>query len=106
MDRFQYRTGKNKLNPWYVPVADVLSGNFDVLGFIEQLKKRVKGKDQYNFNDVLVDLTKLHGILNYDIGVIEFEEDDYRKELNYLLDLINRKTDEKRLTLRNGTPSS
>jgi len=79
MDRFQYRTGKNKLNPWYVPVADVLSGNFDVLGFIEQLKKRVKGKDQYNFNDVLVDLTKLHGILNYDIGVIEFEEDDYRK---------------------------
>ena len=76
--RFHYRARRND-NPLFIPVTDVLSDEFKPLQFVEQLR----GVDEFEYDNnaekVLAALTRLHGIKDYMIGLIEFEGDDYRK---------------------------
>jgi hypothetical protein len=75
-DRFQYRSSKNKKNPWYIPVSEVLSEKFISYNALTQLKSKTEVSEAH-LKDVSLSLSKLQNVLNYDVGVIEFDEDDY-----------------------------
>lgn len=77
-DRFAYRTLRND-NPWYLSVADVLNGEVDPLKVLEQLKDEEDFVYEQDGEKVLASFTKLQAMMNYQIGIIEFEGDDYRK---------------------------
>lgn len=77
-DTFVWQTDRNKTNPWYIPVADVLQGRFDILDYL----RRIQNDQDYQptFEErIHEDLLKLKGLLDYTVGVIEYETDDYRE---------------------------
>ena len=77
-DTFVWQRDRNKEDPWYVPVADVLQGRFDVLDYL----RRIKEDEEYDpaFEQrIHDDLLKLKDLLNYTVGVIEYETDEYRE---------------------------
>jgi len=78
MGRFYYRARWNK-SPFYIPVSDVLSNEFKPLQILDQLKD-FEGFDYNNDGEkVLASLTKLKAIMDYEVGIINFEDSDYRK---------------------------
>ena len=77
-DRFCFKARWNQ-NPWYIPVSDALSENFDIVGAIENLKEMEDFNYEQDANTVLASLTKLTQMLKYEVGLIEFDENDYRK---------------------------
>ncbi len=78
MERFHYRARWNN-NPFYIPVSDVLSDEVKPLQILEQLKD-FEGFDYDNDGEkVLASLTKLKAIMDYEVGIINFEDSDYRK---------------------------
>lgn len=76
--RFAYRARWND-NSWYIPVADVLSEQVKPLQVVDELKKLGDFNYQEDGEKVLALLTRLKAIMDYEMGVIEFEDDDYRK---------------------------
>jgi hypothetical protein len=78
--RFQYLSKKNKNNLWYVPVADVLSPEFSMKKYIDDLVLKYSSVETINQDEILGYLTRLKTLFDdYQIGVIEFEEDNYEK---------------------------
>jgi len=77
-EAFVWQRDWNKSSPWYVPVADVLQGHFDILGYLRDIKKD-EDYDPAFEKRIHEDLLKLTGLLEYTVGVIEFETDDYRE---------------------------
>lgn len=75
---FDWQREWNKNDPWHISVADVLQGRFKRLEYLGRIKK-----DEYyekRFEACLdEDLIKLQQLLEYNIGVIEFETDEYRE---------------------------
>jgi hypothetical protein len=77
-DTFVWRAAWNSRDPWYVPVAEVLQNRFDVLGYL----RSIQGDESYEaaFEQRLhADLLQLTQILDYAVGVIEYETNDYRE---------------------------
>jgi hypothetical protein len=77
-DNFVWQRRWNEDNPWYIAVADVLPRSFDVLGYL----RRIKDDEYYQpaFEQRIHDeLIKLKNLLDYPVGVIEYETDDYRE---------------------------
>lgn len=75
-EKFVWQRDRNKSNPWYVPVADVLQGRFDVLAYLRDIKKNEDYEPAFE-KRIHDDLDKLKGLLDYTVGVIEFETDKY-----------------------------
>jgi hypothetical protein len=77
-DFFAWQSNWTISNEWYVDVAQVLRGEFVVLKYLDTIKKNEyfeKGME----NKIHEELMQLSDILKRDIGVIEFETDDYRQ---------------------------
>ncbi len=75
---FEWKQNWNNDDPWYVPVADVLGGRFDLLEYLREIKKDEDYEDGLE-KLIHADLIRLKQLLEYTIGVIEFESDDYRE---------------------------
>lgn len=75
---FEWQKGWNERDPWCVDVADVLQGRFDRLRFLRDIKKD-EDYDPALESQIDADLIKLQQLLEYNVGVIEFESDDYRE---------------------------
>lgn len=76
-NRFAYKSKSND-NPWFVPVSDIMLGHitpFTKLQELVKLPEFVEGEQDAIWNSI----SKLSLILKYEIGVIEFEDNDYRK---------------------------
>jgi hypothetical protein len=77
-ETFVWQRNWNKNDDWYISVAEVLQGHYDVFAYLDRIKKN----DDYDptFKEPIHDdLFKLKGLLHYNVGVIEFETDDYRE---------------------------
>lgn len=77
-EAFVWQRGWNESDPWYVPVADVLQGRFDILAYLRDIKKDEDFDPAFE-QRIHDDLLKLNGLLDYTVGVIEFETEDYRE---------------------------
>jgi len=77
-DRFCF-SSRNTNNPLYVPVTDIIANHVKPLEILERLKSIKDFDYDSNAEKVLAALTKLKGILDYSVGIIEFEDNDYKK---------------------------
>ena len=77
-DTFVWQKDWNKEDPWYVPVADVLQGRFDVLDYLRRIKEDEEYEPAFE-QRIHNDLLKLKDLLNYTVGVIEYDTDEYRE---------------------------
>jgi hypothetical protein len=77
-DNFAWQAKWNEDDPWYIPVAEVLQRRFDVLGYLNRIKED-ESYDSAFEQRIHDDLLKLKGLLDYPVGVIEYETDDYRE---------------------------
>lgn len=75
---FAWQRDWNKDNPWYIPVADVLQGRFKKLDYLRFIKRAEGYKPDFEA-PIEQDLSRLERILDYSVGVIAFETDDYRQ---------------------------
>src|ERR1035437_3178205 len=73
-DTFVWQSGWNQNNPWYVPVADVLQGRFKKFDYLRSIKK-AEGYEPAFETLIDEDLDKVKQLLDYQVGVIEFETD-------------------------------
>jgi hypothetical protein len=78
-DRFQYFSRNQKNNLWYVPVSDVLSSDFSPKKHIDDIVTKYGSSEKINEDEIWASLNKLQTLFDYQIGVIEFEEDNYEK---------------------------
>lgn len=83
-DVFWWQRPWNEDDPWYVSVADVLSPRFKPLECIDTLKGDEYYKDSHA-EIILNALTRLQQILSYDIGITEYETDEYREAMNLFI---------------------
>lgn len=75
--RFEWHNGRNIKNPWFVSVADVLGRRIKTIQWIDDIRTREQ-IDSDEAERLQQDLTRLQGILDYHVGVTEYETDDYR----------------------------
>lgn len=78
LGRFSFRARWND-NPWYISVADVLSNQVRPLQVVDRLRDLEEFNYKQDAEKVLASLTKLQAMTDYEVGLIEFEDDDYRK---------------------------
>jgi hypothetical protein len=82
-DEAFYWRGKNEPDdPWCVPVGEVLSEDFSLLERLNAIKASEWFKPEHE-EIVRRELSTLHEIGNYDVGVTEFETDDYALETEF-----------------------
>jgi hypothetical protein len=76
-DPFVWRRKWHAESPWYISVRDLITGDFDVLKYLREIKEDEYYKPEFEsrIHDELLNVKQL---LDYQIGVIEFETDDYR----------------------------
>jgi hypothetical protein len=73
-----YWRGKNEEdNPWWMPVSEVLSPDFSPTGRLSLLKADPDFRPEHE-EVVREDLARLRRVLEYGVGVTEFEAEDYR----------------------------
>lgn len=77
-NRFHFRSRWNN-NPFYIAVSDVLGNEVTPLQVVDQLKELDDFDYARHAETVLASLTRLKGVMDYNVGIIEFEDDDYRK---------------------------
>jgi hypothetical protein len=75
---FLWQNNSNKRNPWYVSVAELLQGSFDILGYLQDIKKEPDYEPSFQVR-IHDDLQKLKELLDYRVGVIEFQTDSYKE---------------------------
>lgn len=76
--RFSWASRRTEGDPWYISVADVLTSGFSPLSVLDRLKKEDDGYDTSEHGDVVhASLAKLKSILDYHIGITEFESNSY-----------------------------
>ncbi len=75
-ENFVWQARWNSEDPWYIPVAEALQRPFDVLGYLRRIKedKHYQPSFEQGIHD---DLLKLKDLLDYPVGVIEYDTDDY-----------------------------
>ncbi|MDV2494787.1 MAG: DUF262 domain-containing protein [bacterium] len=79
-DRFSYRTKWKLNNPWFVSVTDVITDQVRGHQLIEQLKENTNDFNPDTDADrIYASVSKLKSVLDYNIGVIEYEDNHYRK---------------------------
>lgn len=78
-DRFQYASKKNANDPLFVKVSDVLSDSFSPIVFLDKIRKNKDALNQVSVDSIHAALSRLQHSQDYIIGIIEFDEDDYRK---------------------------
>jgi len=78
-DRFCFRARWNRDNPWYIPVADIITEQIKPLHAID----RLKDVEDFNYDEdadkILAWVTTLKAIMDYEVGIIEYEDNHYRK---------------------------
>jgi hypothetical protein len=76
-DETLYWRGKNEVdNPWCIPIGELLSDDFSLIARLNA----IKADEQFRPVDeetILKDLSAMHEILNYEVGITEFESDKY-----------------------------
>jgi hypothetical protein len=77
-DRFHFRARWNN-NPYYISVSEVLDNQVTPLQVVDQLKELDDFDYSRHGETVLASLTRLKGVMDYNVGIIDFEDDDYRK---------------------------
>ncbi len=78
LDRFSWRTRATLRNPWYVEVAEVLAERFSPTAVIDRLRSNEEFVQREHEDRVRADLSKLAHMLELQLGVTEFESEDYR----------------------------
>jgi hypothetical protein len=74
---FYWRRKNEEHDPWCIPIAEVLSERFDLTARLEDIR-RAEGFRAEHEEGIRRDLTALNGILNYQVGVTEFDSNDYK----------------------------
>ena len=78
-NRFCFETARLRRNPWYISVADIITGQVNYKQVLDRLRDEA-GFDVINDeNKVIIAVSKLRSIMDYKVGIEEFEDDDYRK---------------------------
>lgn len=76
-DRFTWANKRTEEDPWYISVADVLASGFSPLAALDRLEE-AEDYDRSKHGDAVHGaLAKLKSVLDYHIGITEFESDDY-----------------------------
>lgn len=79
-DRFFYQNRRRKVyDPWCIPISDILTNVIDSLNVVENLRNDQYFNYKRDANRIIAEITRLQSILKYEVGLIEFEEDNYRK---------------------------
>jgi hypothetical protein len=76
--RFAWETARNKEDPWFVSVADVLNKSLTPVQMLDEIRAREKVPPE-EVEAIHGDFMKLQCILDYLVGITEFESDDYRE---------------------------
>jgi len=76
---FSWMARWNEASPWHVSVSEVIDPDFSVTYFLERLKNESDYDQKIHGDSIYKALNHLRDILKYDIGVIEYEEDNYQK---------------------------
>jgi hypothetical protein len=74
---FYWRGRNEEPDPWGIPVSEILSDGFNLTECLNAIKQSDKFKPEHE-EAIRLDLTKLQGILDYHVGVIEWSADDYQ----------------------------
>jgi hypothetical protein len=74
---FYWRGKNDEADPWCIPVSEILSDGFNIAERLNSIKKNEYFKAQHE-EAVLRDLTRVQGILDYAVGVIEWSADNYK----------------------------
>lgn len=77
-ETFVWQRNHYKSNPWYVLVSEVLHKGFDILAYLRDIKKSEDYEPAFE-RRIDDDLRRLKGVLDYTVGVIEFETDSYKE---------------------------
>ncbi|RJO73138.1 MAG: DUF262 domain-containing protein [Myxococcales bacterium] len=76
---FTWKARWNESSPWYISVSRVLFSGFHALDVIDELKNEEEYDPKVHRSAIDQALRRLQDILRYDIGIIEYDEDDYQK---------------------------
>lgn len=76
-DAFYWRGKNEEPDVWCIPLSEILSAGFSVTDRLNAIKKSEYFKPAHE-KVIHDDLTRLQGILDYHVGVIEWSADDYR----------------------------
>jgi len=77
-DRFKFWTRWTE-NPWYIPVADILSEDVSIYQVVEKLKEMEDFNPEKDSDMVYASLSKLQALMDYEVGLIEYDDSDYRR---------------------------
>ncbi len=78
--RFSWRSSWTSDNPWFVPVADIINGEAQPYELLERVRKEGTDFDsEKDSNNILASASRLQAIMDYEVGVIEYEDNHYRK---------------------------
>ena len=66
----------DKAEPWVVPVSEVLHENFRPVEYLRTLRTDPEWKDEFE-RPVVDTLTKVQRVLDYHVGITEFESENY-----------------------------
>jgi hypothetical protein len=76
--RFAWDSKKNSGDSWYVSVADVLNKALKPVQMLDEIRAR-EGVSQEVAEQIQADFLRLQQVLDYPVGVTEFESEDYRE---------------------------
>ena len=76
--RFAWENSRNKEDPWFVSVADVLNKSLKPVQMLDEIRER-EAVTTEEAEAIQGDFIKLQGILDYLVGITEFDSDDYRE---------------------------
>jgi hypothetical protein len=76
--RFAWESRRNAEDPWFVSVANVLNKSLKPVQMLDEIRAR-EAVTTEEAEKIQEDFTKLQGILDYPVGITEFESDDYRE---------------------------
>lgn len=76
--RFAWENRRNAEDPWFVSVANVLSKSLKPVQMLDEIRAR-EAVTQEDAEKIHEDFARLQDILDYSVGITEFESDDYRE---------------------------
>jgi len=76
--RFAWQSRKTESDPWFVSVADVLNKTLKPVQMLDEIRAR-ESVGAEAAERIQEDFIRLQGVLDYPVGVTEFESSDYRE---------------------------
>lgn len=76
---FYQRRRQKKDDPWSISISDLLTGAIDPVSTVDNLKENEDFVYKRDANRIIAEITRLMSILKYEVGIIEYEDNDYRK---------------------------